>query len=224
MRFNRKWLLMLLAMILFGPAVSPAARQDLAEGWEKTANQRHPPNQVMDLIGLKPGMMIGELGAGGGRFTVHLARRVGGKGIVFANDINPKAIEDIRARCRRQGITNIETVLGREDDPRFPKTNLDMVFMVWVYHMMEKPVDMLRSLIPYMKPGALVAMLEPIPAETEEEIKDVTARTGKIPTDVHVVTKESLEKDAAAVGLEFVRMDSTFKMDNLFILRVKAKA
>ena len=56
--------------------------------WEKRANERQSPEKVMDSIGLKPGMVIGEIGAGRGRYTVFLAKRVGETGKVYANDIN----------------------------------------------------------------------------------------------------------------------------------------
>jgi ubiquinone/menaquinone biosynthesis C-methylase UbiE len=197
------------------------AQTDLEESWEKTSNKRHPPEKVMDMLGIKPGLIIGEIGAGRGRFTVHLARRVGPSGNIYANDIDQKGLDYIKARCQRHNFANVETVMGKVDDPLFPQKNLDMIFMVWVYHMLEKPVDLLKSLVPYLKPGATVAMLEPVPAETDDEIKEFTRRSGKAPVGMHSVTSENLAKDAAAAGFELVRTEP-FSMDNLFVLRLKS--
>lgn len=212
--------LSLLALVLLVPHRPSIAQTGLEEGWETNANRRHPPDQVMDLVGIKAGMVIGEVGAGRGRFTVHLARRVGDQGRIYANDIDRASLEYLKDRCRRNGLANIETVLGKPDDPLFPRTGLDMVFMVWTYHMMEKPVAMLRSLIPYLKPGATVVMVEPVPAETEDEIEEATARLGRKPLDIHVVSEESVRRDAAAAGFDLVRTDTSFTKDNIFILSV----
>jgi len=203
-------------------AVSCLAAQTVREEpYEKYANERQPPEQVMTMAGIKPGMIIGEIGAGHGRYTVHLASRVGPNGKIYANDIEAKALAAVAERCKRDGIGNIETVLGGVDDPRFPRTGLDMIFMVWTYHMLEKPVDLLRNLARYLKPGATVVLLEPVPAETEEEIKAETDRTGRRPGNIQAVSKKSLENDAARAGFEIVRADASLKMDTLFILRVK---
>ena len=220
MRANGKWILGFLLLAGFGAALFPAAQADLEESWEKSLNRRHPPDQVMDTVGIKAGMIIGEIGAGRGRFTVHLAGRVGPAGKIYANDIDQRGLDYINERCRKFGFGNVETVLGKIDDPALPAKNLDMIFMVWVYHMLEKPVDLLRSMAPYLKPGATIVMVEPIPAETEEEIKDETKHSGKVPVGMHAVTGDNLKIDAEATGFELVRT-VPFSRDNLFILKVK---
>ena len=88
----------------------------LTEFGERRANEIQPPNLVMDILGIRPGMVIGEVGAGRGRVTVHLAVRVGEKGKVYANDIDPRAIESLEKRCRRLGLANVETILSLPDD------------------------------------------------------------------------------------------------------------
>jgi ubiquinone/menaquinone biosynthesis C-methylase UbiE len=220
----RKLAFGLLFLYYVGLSFLLIAQTNLEETWEKDANKRQPADKVMDTAGVKPGMIIGEIGAGRGRYTVHLAQRVGDEGRIYANDINPTVLEYLKERCRKNGIANIETVLGKVDDPLFPRTGLDMIFMVWTYHMMEKPVEMLRSLVPYLKPGAAVVMVEPVPADTESEIKEETARLGKKPSSINVVSEDSVRRDAAAAGFEFVRMDSSLTNDNIFILKPKTGA
>ncbi len=107
----------------------------------------------MDLIGIRPGLIIGEMGAGQGCVTVHLAARVGNQGKIYANDIDPAAIECLRERCRRQGISNVVVITGLVDDARFPKNSLDLVLMAYVFHHVDKPVPLLRSLMPSRKPS-----------------------------------------------------------------------
>jgi ubiquinone/menaquinone biosynthesis C-methylase UbiE len=221
MRIKRMRKFRFLLIGIIGGSLLVPAQTAVEESWEKTANARQPSAKVMDAAGIKPGMIIGEIGAGRGRYTVQLSGRVGAAGKIYANDIDSKALAYLAERCRRNRIDNIETVLGQVADPRFPKTGLDMIFMVWTYHMLEKPVDLLQSLAAYLKTGATVVMVEPVPAETEDEIKEVTARTGRRPNSINVVTKESIERDAARAGFEIVLMDSSLTMDNIFILRIK---
>ena len=118
----------------------------LSEEREKQANEIQPPELLMDILGIRSGLTIGEVGAGYGRVTVHMAARVGEKGKIYANDINPKAIEYLKARCLRLGLTNVETILSLPDDARFPQNSLDLVFMAWVYHHVENPLPLLKSL------------------------------------------------------------------------------
>ena len=141
------------------------------EAWEKRINEeRQPPEKVMDAIGLKAGMAVGEIGAGRGRYTIHLARRVGNTGKVYANDIDRDALSYLRERCRRQDILNIETILGDEKDHLLPSQALDMVVMVWVYHMLDEPIPILKNLKPSLKPGATLVILDPPDTEIDEEI------------------------------------------------------
>ncbi len=95
-------------------AVPAAARDDAARDAELQ------PERVMDAIGIRPGMVVGEAGAGRGYFTFKLARRVGETGKVYANDIDNDALAHVRERCRDESVRNIETVLGEVADPPFP--------------------------------------------------------------------------------------------------------
>jgi ubiquinone/menaquinone biosynthesis C-methylase UbiE len=188
------------------------------EVFEKRNNERQPPDKVMDAIGVTAGMVIGEVGAGRGRYTVHLARRVGDTGKIYANDIDREALDLLRYRCKRDEIANVETVLGEVDDPNFPAATLDMIFMVWVYHMVEDPVPLLRSFGTSLKPGAKVAMVEPVPEEIEQELQEVTA-SGATDIHVNVLTKESVEAYARQAGFRLNRtMDDLLEMDIIYIL------
>jgi len=189
-------------------AISVEGQSQSMEAWEARTFEKQPPERVMDAAGIKPGMVVGEVGAGSGRFTVHLARRVGPAGKILANDINPKGLDVLRERCRKAGIDNVETILGKDDDPLFPKGSLDMVFMVWTYHFFEKPAAMLKSLIPALKPGATVVMVEPDPAR------------GPGGAD-HGVSPERMRKESAEAGFELIRIETFLPEDLIFVLRLK---
>jgi ubiquinone/menaquinone biosynthesis C-methylase UbiE len=197
----------LLAFLLL--AVSPAAQSARELSFEKRSNARQPPDKVMNTIGVKPGMVIGEIGAGRGRYTVHLAERVGDSGKVYANDIDENVLSYLRDRCRRNAIRNIETILGEVDDPLFPGDSLDMAFMVWVYHHLDEPVALLENLKLSLKPGATVVILDPaVERGGERDSPEAT-------------TREKVERDAGEAGYELVRVEEFLPRDNIFILKIK---
>ena len=189
-----------------------------AESWERRVNERQPPDMVMDAVGVKPGMVIGEVGAGRGRYTVHLSDRVGEAGKVFANDIDAEALAFIQERCNRGGITNVETRLGDVEDPRFPEKSLDMIFMVWVFHMVESPVPLLKSFDSSLKPGATVVMVEPPPEEIQGELDEMIANGSEhvLPT---VLTPERMGDIATQAGFKLIKtMDGLLEMDIIYVL------
>jgi ubiquinone/menaquinone biosynthesis C-methylase UbiE len=198
------WLLAAAVLVVPGFAED---RPVYEEGWERRANDRQPPERVMNAIGVKPGMVIGEIGAGRGRYTLHLARRVGEKGKIFANDIDQGALAYLQKRLERNRFDNVRTVLGREDDPLLPKGSLDMAIMVWVYHHLSRPVALLKNLIPSLKPGAPVVIIDPDPErEGEKDSQRPSSR-------------DSVEEEARAAGFELVGVETVLPRDLIFILR-----
>lgn len=90
------------------------------------------PERIMDALLIADGSRVADLGAGGGWFTIRLARRVGPNGRVYAEDIQRQMIDSINLRVANQRLTNVETILGTMDDPRLPD-NLDAVLVVDTY-------------------------------------------------------------------------------------------
>jgi len=195
------------AVFLAGCAAAGTSQQQSVEEWERQTFEKQPPEQVMDAAGIEPGMVVGEVGAGQGRFTLHLARRVGPEGRILANDINAEGLELLRERCEHAGIYNVEIILGEVDDPLFPEATLDMAFMVATYHWFDQPVAMLKSLRPALKAGATVVLVEPDPVR------------GPGGPD-HGVSVERMRREASEAGFELVRTETFLPEDLFFVLRV----
>jgi len=216
-RRYRVFLIFIFAFLL--QASSLKSQTDISEGWEVKATETQPPDKVMETIGVKPGMVIGEIGAGRGRYTVYLSRRVGKTGKIYANDINPEALNYLKNRCRKLGFTNVETIIGKNEDPLFPEKSLDMAIMVWVYHMLDKPDNLLKNLLPSLKPGAVLAILDPIDSEIDAEFHIDRNKAGvSIPK-----IKERIEKSAKEAGFELVKVETFLPKDYIFILRPKVE-
>src|SRR5271154_1422065 len=116
------------------PAQTPAPPQhptstpytgDLSIFEEPGREKRLQIDRVMDLLQLKPGSTVADIGAGSGWFSVRAARRVGPNGRVIAEDINPKYLASIADRAKREHLANIEPLLGTPDDPKLAPGSLD---------------------------------------------------------------------------------------------------
>ncbi|MBN2265265.1 MAG: class I SAM-dependent methyltransferase [Candidatus Aminicenantes bacterium] len=203
---NTPILSILISLMLFlGAALGGGAqyRNAARDGIEQ-------PEKVMDATGVGPGMTIGEVGAGRGYFTFWLSARVEESGKVYANDIDRYALAAIERQCERDNISNIETVLGTVEDPRFPAAALDMVFMVNAFHDLARPVELLAKLAPALKPGATVIIMDRDPA-----------RGGG---GSHFLSRAEVEEIVGRSVFELVRVETFLRYHNLYILRVRGLA
>jgi ubiquinone/menaquinone biosynthesis C-methylase UbiE len=123
------------------------------EAWQK-------PDQVMDSLQIAEGSVVAELGAGGGWFTIRLARRVGAFGRVYAEDIQRLMIEVIQRRVQREGLTNVVPKLGTKDDPGLPTGSIDAVLIVDAFPEMEDPVALLQNVVRALRPNGLVGIID----------------------------------------------------------------
>jgi ubiquinone/menaquinone biosynthesis C-methylase UbiE len=188
-----------------------------AAGDERDRDRWQQAEKVMDVIGVKPGMVIGEAGVGRGYFTFKLAKRVGDTGKVFANEISQNDLRYIRDRCQRDGIDNIETILGEVEDPLFPRGKLDMVFMVYVLHHLDEPIAFLRNIVPSLKPDATVVLLERDPDKwppgNKGNHRSYDAGRHEFMPD-HIVL-ERIEE----AGYQLLKRDTFLERDNIYVIR-----
>lgn len=131
-------------------------------GWldREEREREEAPAAAVEALGVQRGMTIADVGAGTGYFSIRLARLVGPSGKVYANDIQPEMLERLRSRAQREGLGNIETVLGSESDPKLPTGRMDLVLLVDVYHEFAQPQAMLRNIRAALKPDGRLVLLE----------------------------------------------------------------
>ena len=130
----------------------------LLEGPDRDAWQQ--PGRIMDALGIGDGSTVADLGAGGGWFTVRLARRVGPNGVVFAGDVQRQMIESIDRRVRREGFRNVRTVLGTYTDPKLPVGSCDAVLIVDAYHEVEDRIGLLRNVREALAPNGRLGIVD----------------------------------------------------------------
>jgi precorrin-6B methylase 2 len=156
--------------------------------------------QLFELLELRPGMSVGEIGAGGGEMTVELARRLGPSGHVFSTELDAARLADIRAAVAKEGLTNVTVIEAGEVTTNLPAGCCDAVFMRDVYHHITKPAEIARSINAALKPGGRVAIIDFEPTPGSETPAGLPAdREG------HGVRPETIVAEISAAGPMHVR-------------------
>jgi ubiquinone/menaquinone biosynthesis C-methylase UbiE len=192
------------------PARNPRlfAPQDLGlleppdrEAWQK-------PDQVMDALHVAEGTTVADLGAGGGWFTMRLAKRVGKSGKVFAVDVQRLMIEAIQRRVQREGLDHVVTpVQGEYDDPKLPAdARLDAVLIVDAFHEMEDPVQLLTNVSQKLQPRGRIGIIDYREGEG-----------GPGPDAAERVPPSAVISQAAAAGLKLIEQHTFLKYQYFLI-------
>lgn len=177
------------------------------EGPDRDAWQK--PDEVMDALGIAEGSVVADLGAGGGWFTVRLARRVGPNGKVYAEDVQHQMLEATKRRVDRLGFTKrVELKLGEADDPKLPTGVLDAALIVDAYYEMEAAVTLLRNLARSLKPTGRIGIVE----FTKE------GGGGPGPPMQERVDPERVIADARAAGLHVVARPNFLRYQYMLVL------
>jgi SAM-dependent methyltransferase len=159
-----------------GPAGAPAAlfpKPDrpvadiVAPIWhsEKERDAADEPGQLVRLLGIRPGTILADIGAGSGYLTVRFAPIVGPQGRIFAQDIEPSYLKDLGKRVKALKLKNVTVGLGEAHDPRLPPDSVDVAIMVHMYHEISDPYALLYNLAPTFKRGGRLGVVDS-PAET----------------------------------------------------------
>jgi SAM-dependent methyltransferase len=168
------------------PAPSRPVAKIVTDTWhdEVSRDKAGEAERVMNLLGVKPGLTVADIGAGSGYYTVRLARRVGPTGHVYAEDVVPEYLERLTQRVKREGLAgNVTVVRGDPHDPRLPPVLLDLALLVHMYHEVQQPYGLLWNLRPALRPGARVAVID-----------------ARKQTEVHGTPPDLLRCELAAIG------------------------
>jgi SAM-dependent methyltransferase len=127
---------------------------------EKERDDAAEPTQLVQLLGIKSGMTVGDIGAGSGYYVVRLSPIVGPRGRIIAEDVVPEYLRGLRKRVRNLGLQNVVIGLGELHDPRLPADSLDIAILVHMYHEIAQPYGLLYNLVPALKLGARVGIVD----------------------------------------------------------------
>ena len=145
---------------------------------------------VMRLAGIRPGMWVADIGAGEGYYTVRLAPLVGKTGRVLAQDIMPETRDTLADRVTRERLDNVAVKLGEPNDPKLPRASFDRVFLIHMYHEVERPSEFLWHVRDSLKQGGSIVVVD-----------------ADRPTDRHGTPPRLLICEFASVGYKLDRFE-----------------
>lgn len=162
-----------------------------AQGQDDAVDTR----RLTELLDLREGSAVADIGAGSGPLTIRVAQLVGPTGRVFATDVNPKRLEEIREAVGKAGLSNVTVVEGGSDETRLPDDCCDAIFMRLVYHHFGDPPRMNASLLRSVRRGGRVVVVDFAPKSGE------TAPPGKRGAgDAHGVAAGVVIRELTAAG------------------------
>ena len=160
---------------------------------------------LIDVLQLRPGSVVAEIGAGNGELTIALARHVGPDGRVYTTELGTDWIQRLRAAVEKGAVPNVQVIEGHESRANLPDACCDAIFMRNVYHHFADPVSMHASFLRALKPGGRIAVIDFTPRKS-------TAPLGKRGEDAsHGVSAATVAEELKAAGFDVVSSDERGK-------------
>lgn len=161
-----------------------------------------------ELLAVEPGMVIGEIGAGGGEMALWMARRVGPTGRVFVNELDPERLDEIREAVADAALQNVTIVEGSEDDANLPEACCDAIYMRRVYHHITDPRELNASLHRALRPGGRLAVIDFTPEEAIFFVRWFAGQPEGVPQDRggHGVPVRIVSAELAEAGFQQERV------------------
>jgi SAM-dependent methyltransferase len=179
----------------------------LGAGWleRPTREQEERTDLLLDFLTGLGGTTVADIGVGTGYFALPWARRLDG-GRVLGVDIQPEMLDILASRVAEEGLTNVEGVLGRIDDPRLPQGEVDVVLIVDAYHEFSAPREMLAGIEQALRPGGRLVLVEYRGEDPLVPIKEL-----------HKMTEEQAITEVELAGLEWVVTEDFLPQQHVMI-------
>jgi precorrin-6B methylase 2 len=166
------------------------------------------PSKAIAALGIAPGSVVADVGAGSGYYTVRLATVVGPTGRVVATDLQPGMLDLIRAKVAKQGLTNVTLVQGRADDPALPVATFDAIVMVDVYHELASPQLFVRKLREALKPTGRLVLIEFRLEDPRVPIREV-----------HKMSVSQVRQELGADGFQIEKVIDVLPWQHIIVLK-----
>jgi ubiquinone/menaquinone biosynthesis C-methylase UbiE len=172
-----------------------AAGESPREEWQRV-------DDIFRELTVAAGSHVADIGAGSGFFTTRLARAVGAQGRVYAVDVNPISLRELKAALGADN-NNVELIRGDENDPHLPAGRLDAALVVNAYHEFAEHQAMLARILAALKPGGRLALVEPAPTRSSDTTREAQAKR-------HTIAIEFAEEDLRQAGFEIAVRNISF--------------
>jgi protein-L-isoaspartate O-methyltransferase len=196
---RRQRLLHLLVVLCAAAVVVQAQQPDAAQIAQERRQAELDVPKLVEVLELKPGMTVADVGSGFGAMTVVLGHWIG-SGHVFATDITDRALRQTREYVKNEGLMNVTVIEGAEAATNLPDACCDAIFLRNVYHHITAVDPFNRSLVASLKPGGRLAIIDLEDRRGGQIPKGVPANRGG-----HGVPPGIVVDELKAAGLTHIR-------------------
>jgi protein-L-isoaspartate O-methyltransferase len=128
--------------------------------WSANRSRRAEVSRLVELLSLREGMTVGEIGAGSGWLTVEVAQRVAPSGRVYSTELSAARLDDIRQAASEAGLGNVTVLQAGDRATNLPAACCDAIFMRRVYHHLSEPSPIVASIHEALRSGGRLAIIE----------------------------------------------------------------
>ncbi|MBT8266910.1 MAG: class I SAM-dependent methyltransferase [Bacteroidia bacterium] len=168
-----------------------------ADEW-KERDSWMPLKRLFEVADIKSGIQIADIGCHEGYLTVHLAKRVGQKGQVYAVDVRKDRLEVLKNNLKERNLSNVTVILGDYDDPKLPDGQLDVVIIMDTYHEMTDYKIMLERVYKALKPGGKLIIFEKLKKRVKNGTRDEQ-------TEAHTIASKYVKKELEAANFTITK-------------------
>ncbi|GAB5399527.1 MAG: hypothetical protein Aureis2KO_11120 [Aureisphaera sp.] len=147
-------------VILMALLVSPLVLGQYVESEWEDRDTWMDVDFIFDQAEIEKGSFVADIGCHEGYLSIHLAKRVGDSGGVYAVDVREDRLDVLRDNLEDRDLNNVEVILGDYDDPKLPRNTLDVVIIMDTYHEMEEYQTILDHVYSSLKPNGKIVIVE----------------------------------------------------------------
>ena len=194
----------------FGREIAQVMGHQGAEWLERPEREEEERTDVLlEMLKLKPGDVVADVGAGSGYLSWRMAQRVGPAGRVYAVDIQQEFLDLLMVNMKKRGVgTIVQPVLGTIRDPKLPAAAVDLIILVDVYHELDFPFEMTSAMIAALKPGGRLVLVEYRGEDPAVPIKPL-----------HKMTVEQVQKELAVQPVVFAENIASLPRQHVIVFR-----
>ncbi len=173
-------------------------------------------DRIVEVLDIREGAVVADVGAGKGFWSVALARRIGKTGRAYSTEIHPELLRGIEKKVVSAELDNVTVIEGTATDTKLPEQCCDAILLRIVYHHFTNPHDIDQSMFKSLRPGGLILVIdfEPgAPGAPTRTLAGVPEERGG-----HGTPRDQLIEEMTTNGFEVVRRIDDWSPRNYAIL------
>ncbi len=160
-------------------------------------------SEIFKLADINTGSAVADVGCHEGYLTVHMAKKVGPEGKVYAVDIKKSRLDALDEHLKDRNLNNVETILGDYDDPKLPEATLDVVVVMDTYHEIRDYMLVLKHIKKSLKPDGRIVLIEKLRSHMRNKTREQQA-------EGHTLAMKYVKKELQEAGFSISKKVENF--------------